>query len=296
MKSYIRLARPNQWIKNMFLFASLIFSRHLFEGDFVLTELHAFLVFCLLSSAIYVLNDVADREADSLHPIKRTRPIAAGTISPAAGVVFALLLLVVTAVLAGMLSRSFQYAAAIYAVLNIGYSFWLKRVILVDVFIIAAGFMLRVLAGAFAIDVEVSHWLVLCTLFVSLFLAISKRRGELMLVRDANNYSERPVLREYDIAFIDQIITVTAAGMAISYALYTVADRTVAMFKTENLIFTTVFVLFGIFRYLFVLKQKKIEDNPAVLLLSDPVMIVNVGAWFVSCVLIIYFNDIMSWF
>jgi len=280
----------------MFLFASLIFSRHLFEGDFVLTELHAFLVFCLLSSAIYVLNDVADREADSLHPIKRTRPIAAGTISPAAGVVFALLLLVVTAVLAGMLSRSFQYAAAIYAVLNIGYSFWLKRVILVDVFIIAAGFMLRVLAGAFAIDVEVSHWLVLCTLFVSLFLAISKRRGELMLVRDANNYSERPVLREYDIAFIDQIITVTAAGMAISYALYTVADRTVAMFKTENLIFTTVFVLFGIFRYLFVLKQKKIEDNPAVLLLSDPVMIVNVGAWFVSCVLIIYFNDIMSWF
>jgi len=296
VKSYIRLARPNQWIKNMFLFASLIFSRHLFEGDFVLTELHAFLVFCLLSSAIYVLNDVADREADSLHPIKRTRPIAAGTISPAAGVVFALLLLVVTAVLAGMLSRSFQYAAAIYAVLNIGYSFWLKRVILVDVFIIAAGFMLRVLAGAFAIDVEVSHWLVLCTLFVSLFLAISKRRGELMLVRDANNYSERPVLREYDIAFIDQIITVTAAGMAISYALYTVADRTVAMFKTENLIFTTVFVLFGIFRYLFVLKQKKIEDNPAVLLLSDPVMIVNVGAWFVSCVLIIYFNDIMSWF
>jgi len=280
----------------MFLFASLIFSRHLFEGDFVLTELHAFLVFCLLSSAIYVLNDVADREADSLHPIKRTRPIAAGTISPAAGVVFALLLLVVTAVLAGMLSRSFQYAAAIYAVLNIGYSFWLKRVMLVDVFIIAAGFMLRVLAGAFAIDVEVSHWLVLCTLFVSLFLAISKRRGELMLVRDANNYSERPVLREYDIAFIDQIITVTAAGMAISYALYTVADRTVAMFKTENLIFTTVFVLFGIFRYLFVLKQKKIEDNPAVLLLSDPVMIVNVGAWFVSCVLIIYFNDIMSWF
>ncbi|HLE33122.1 MAG TPA: decaprenyl-phosphate phosphoribosyltransferase [Bacteroidota bacterium] len=296
MKSYIRLARPNQWIKNMFLFASLIFSRHLFEVDFVLTELHAFLVFCLLSSAIYVLNDVADREADSLHPIKRTRPIAAGTISPAAGVVFALLLLVVTAVLAGMLSRSFQYAAAIYAVLNIGYSFWLKRVMLVDVFIIAAGFMLRVLAGAFAIDVEVSHWLVLCTLFVSLFLAISKRRGELMLVRDANNYSERPVLREYDIAFIDQIITVTAAGMAISYALYTVADRTVAMFKTENLIFTTVFVLFGIFRYLFVLKQKKIEDNPAVLLLSDPVMIVNVGAWFVSCVLIIYFNDIMSWF
>ena len=117
-----------------------------------------------------------------------------------------------------------------------------------------------------------------------------------MLLRDANNFSERPVLREYDIAFIDQIITVTASGMAISYALYTVADRTVAMFKTENLIFTTVFVLFGIFRYLFVLRRKKIEDNPAVLLLSDPIMIVNVVAWFAACVLIIYFNDIKAWF
>ena len=296
MKAYIKLARPHQWIKNGFLFAPLIFSRHLFEGDYVWTELHAFLVFCLLSSAIYVLNDIADREADRLHPVKRERPIAAGTISVGKGLVFALLLLSVTAVLASMMGRQFQIVAVIYAVLNLGYSYWLKQVILVDVFVIAAGFMLRVLAGAFAIDVEVSHWLVLCTLFVSLFLAISKRRGELMLVRDANDFSERPVLREYDIAFIDQIITVTAAGMAISYALYTVAERTVAMFKTENLIFTTMFVLFGIFRYLFVLRRKKIEDNPTVLLLSDPIMIVNVGAWFAACVVIIYFNDIKAWF
>ena len=296
MKAYIKLARPHQWIKNGFLFAPLIFSRHLFEGGYVWTELYAFLVFCLLSSAIYVLNDIADREADRLHPVKRERPIAAGTISVGKGLVFALLLLSVTAVLASMMGRQFQIVAVIYAVLNLGYSYWLKQVILVDVFVIAAGFMLRVLAGAFAIDVEVSHWLVLCTLFVSLFLAISKRRGELMLVRDANDFSERPVLREYDIAFIDQIITVTAAGMAISYALYTVAERTVAMFKTENLIFTTMFVLFGIFRYLFVLRRKKIEDNPTVLLLSDPIMIVNVGAWFAACVVIIYFNDIKAWF
>ena len=296
MKAYIKLARPHQWIKNGFLFAPLIFSRHLFEGGYVWTELHAFLVFCLLSSAIYVLNDIADREADRLHPVKRERPIAAGTISVGKGLVFALLLLSVTAVLASMMGRQFQIVAVIYAVLNLGYSYWLKQVILVDVFVIAAGFMLRVLAGAFAIDVEVSHWLVLCTLFVSLFLAISKRRGELMLVRDANDFSERPVLREYDLAFIDQIITVTAAGMAISYALYTVAERTVAMFKTENLIFTTMFVLFGIFRYLFVLRRKKIEDNPTVLLLSDPIMIVNVGAWFAACVVIIYFNDIKAWF
>jgi len=296
VKSYIKLARPQQWIKNMFLFAPLIFSQHLFQREFVQTEVFAFFVFCLLSSSIYVLNDIADRQADSLHPIKRERPIAAGTISVGKGIAFALLLLVVTGLLASLLNRQFQFIVAMYAVLNLAYSFGLKQVILVDVFVIAAGFMLRVLGGAFAIDVEVSHWLVLCTLFVSLFLAISKRRGELMLLRATNDFSERPVLREYDIAFIDQIITVTAAGMAISYALYTVAERTVAMFKTENLIFTTVFVLFGIFRYLFVLRRKKIEDNPAVLLLSDPIMIVNVGAWFAACVLIIYFNDIKTWF
>jgi len=204
-----------------------------------------------------------------------------------------LFLLAVVVVLSKDLNLKFQPTAGLYFLLNLAYSFWLKKVILVDVFVIAAGFMLRVLAGAFVIDVQVSPWLVLCTLFVSVFLAVSKRRGEILLNVDSDS---RPVLKEYDIAFIDQIMTIAASGMAISYALYTVAERTVTIFGTENLIFTTVFVLFGIFRYLFVLKQKKIEDNPAVLLLSDPVMIVNVGAWFVSCVLIIYFNDIMSWF
>lgn len=296
MNAYIKLARPSQWIKNAFLFAPLIFSQHLFEISYFRIEALAFLGFSFLSSAVYVLNDIADREADKLHPIKRERPIAAGTISVGGGLLFSAILLGVTAVIAGFLNPQFRVILAIYAVLNVAYSFWLKQLILVDVFIIAAGFMLRVLGGAFAIEVEVSHWLVLCTLFVSLFLAISKRRGELMLVRDTNDFSGRPVLREYDIAFVDQISTVTASGMAISYALYTVADRTVAMFKTENLIFTTVFVLFGIFRYLFLLRKKKIEDNPTILLLSDPVMIMNVGAWFTVCIFVIYYNDIQSWF
>lgn len=296
MNNYIRLARPYQWIKNLFLFAPLIFSRHLFDVDFFKTETIGFVVFCLLSSTVYVLNDIADREADRQHPIKRERPIAAGKISVNGGAVFAVLLLLVTIALASRLNAQFQLVAGLYALLNVAYSFRLKRIILVDVFIVAAGFMLRVLAGAFVIEVEVSHWLVLCTLFVSLFLAMSKRRGELMLVRESNDFSERPVLREYDVAFIDQIITITAAGMAISYALYTVAERTVAMFNTENLIFTTVFVLFGIFRYLFLIRRKKTEDNPTLLLVSDTVMMVNVAAWFAICVLIIYFKDIRSWF
>ena len=280
----------------MFLFAPLIFSRHLFEFSYVYPEALAFVAFCLLSSSVYVLNDIADREADKRHPIKRERPIASGKVSIASGLAFGLVLLLSAGLVSTLLNNEFRFILILYAALNLVYSFGLKRVILVDVFIIAAGFMLRVLGGAFAIDVEVSHWLVLCTLFVSLFLATSKRRGELMLLQNSTDFSERPVLKEYDLAFIDQIITVTAAGMAISYALYTVSDRTVAMFNTENLVFTTFFVLFGIFRYLFLLRKKKTEDNPTTLLLSDFVMIVNMGAWFLVCIIIIYFNDIKAWF
>ncbi|HEX9615270.1 MAG TPA: decaprenyl-phosphate phosphoribosyltransferase [Bacteroidota bacterium] len=296
MTPYLRLLRPQQWVKNMFLFAPLIFSKHLFEQGYFAIEVLGFGVFCLLSSSVYVLNDVADREADKLHPTKRERPVAAGLISPGMAILIAVILLIGAALLAAGLDRKFQIVAALYLALNVAYSFRLKQIILVDVFIIAAGFMLRVLAGAFVINVEVSHWLVLCTLFVSLFLAVSKRRGELLLVQQTNEMIGREVLREYDVAFIDQIITITASGMAISYALYTVAERTVTIFKTENLIFTTVFVLFGIFRYLYLLKRKKTEDNPTVMLMTDTVMILNVIAWFAACVLIIYSKELQAWF
>jgi len=204
-------------------------------------------------------------------------------------------LLAIVGVLLSQLNPKFLFVAAIYFVLNIGYSFFLKHVILVDVFIVAAGFMLRVLAGAFAIEVQVSEWLVLCTLFVSLFLSISKRRGELLLVRNLESYQGRAVLREYEVEFMDQMMTIAAAGMAISYALYTVAERTVSVFGTANLIFTTVFVLFGIFRYLYIVRVRKTDDNPTHLLVTDPVMIVNVAAWFAVCVVIIYFNEIRAW-
>ena len=289
---YVKILRPHQWVKNLFLVAPLIFSKHLFDAQYFITETLAFIGFCLISSAVYVLNDIADREADKAHPIKRERPIAAGKISVARAVAFDLILLAASFMLARNLSPKYQLIAALYFLFNVAYSFWLKKIILVDVFMIAAGFMLRVIAGAFAIDVQVSPWLILCTLFVSVFLAVSKRRGEIILNIDAD---ARPVLREYDIAFIDQMMTIAASGMAISYALYTVAERTVTIFGTENLIFTTVFVLFGIFRYLFLIKKHNAEDNPTYLLLTDAVMMLNVLAWFLSCVFIIYFNEIKSW-
>lgn len=295
MSPVVRLLRPEQWLKNFFIFAPLIFSKHLFNEGYVWTSLQAFVAFCLLSSTVYIFNDIADREADKLHPSKRNRPIAAGTISIPQAVGMALGLLLVIGFLMMFLNAKFLFIAVVYFVLNLGYSFFLKRVILVDVFIVAAGFMLRVLAGAFAINVEVSEWLVLCTLFVSLFLAISKRRGELLLVRNSESYKGRAVLREYDIEFLDQIMTIAASGMAISYALYTVAERTIIVFGTSSLIFTTVFVLFGIFRYLYLVRVRKTEDNPTRMLTTDPVTLLNVAAWFGVCVIIIYFSEIKLW-
>jgi 4-hydroxybenzoate polyprenyltransferase len=295
LKSSIILLRPQQWVKNAFLIAPLIFSKHLFSAAYLKTTLLALIVFSLVSSCVYIINDIADREADRQHPIKKNRPIASGAISiPEAIVVLVFVLMLI--VFAGKnLNYTFHLTAILYFLINLGYSFGLKKVILVDVFVIASGFMLRVLAGAFAIAVLISPWLVLCTLFVSVFLAISKRRGELMLTSHTKGYSGRAVLQEYDLPLMDQLMTIAAAGMAISYALYTVADRTVTIFGTDNLIFTTVFVLFGIFRYLFLVRKKEVDDNPAHLLITDVAMVFNVVAWFVSCIVIIYWNDIRSW-
>jgi 4-hydroxybenzoate polyprenyltransferase len=296
MSSVLRLLRPVQWLKNFFIFAPLIFSKHLFNGDYVLSAGEAFVIFALLSSTAYIFNDIADRESDRLHPTKRNRPIAAGSISIAQAIGIAIVLLIIIGLLMTKMNAKFLFVAATYFVLNIGYSFFLKQVILVDVFIVAAGFMLRVLAGAFAINVQVSEWLVLCTLFVSLFLSVSKRRGELMMVKNTPGFEGRAVLRQYDVEFLDQMMTVTASGVAISYALYTVAERTISVFGTSNLIFTTVFVLFGIFRYLYLVRVRKTEDNPTHMLTTDLVTILNIVAWFCVCVMIIYFLEIKAWF
>lgn len=288
MRAYLILARPHQWIKNGFLLAPLIFSKHLFETSYVSLSLQAFFVFCLAASTIYILNDILDREVDRFHPVKRKRPIAAGTITVRNALLFTLPLVLLLVVLISNLNRAFMLVVLLYVVINVLYSLGLKKIVLLDVFIVALGFMLRVIGGAVVINVEISHWLVLCTLFVSLFLAVSKRRGELILAKNTDDYSGRSVVQEYEIDFLDQAITVSAAGMAISYALYTVAERTVRIFGTEHLIFTTVFVLFGIFRYLYLMRKKGSEDNPTYLLLTDLPMLVNITAWFIACIMIIY--------
>lgn len=288
MKRYFHLLRTSQWIKNTFVFAPLVFSKHLFDQQYFFTALKGFVAFCLVSSAVYIVNDIFDRDADRAHPVKRDRPIASGAVPVPAALWLSALLVVAALLLSMTVSLQFRLILAAYFILQIFYSAALKRVAILDVFIIASGFMLRVLAGAVVIEVIVSHWIILCTMFLSLFLAMAKRRGEIVLFQGSDALSERKVLRQYDVAFLDNTMMITASGMAISYALYTVADRTVAVFGTDYLIFTTIFVLFAIFRYLFLVMMKNMGENSVAIILKDLPMFIDLCLWFISCVIIIY--------
>lgn len=286
----IRLLRPLQWLKNGFVFTPLIFSKHLFEQSFLGNAVLAFTAFCFASSAIYIINDIVDREGDKLHPKKKFRPIASGEISVPTASIFAIIILALVGILTSNLPMEFAIVISGYLLLQISYSFLLKHLVIVDIFSIAMGFMLRVLGGAFAIQVEISHWIVITTLFLSLFLAASKRRSELVLVRNQQIDTKRKVLQEYTLPFLDALLIITSTGMAISYSLYTMADRTMEVFRTHSLIFTTVFVIFGIFRYLFLVMVKEDGENPTAILAEDIPTAVNMTLWLITCIAIIYFN------
>ncbi len=286
--SYIKLLRPSQWSKNFFIFAPLVFSRNLFESAPLLQAAKGFIAFCLISSSVYIINDIFDRSEDSVHPVKRDRPIASGKISITAGFIVSALLLFISIAVSWFLPIRFIVVIVFYFVMQFFYSFKLKRIVILDVFIIAAGFMLRVISGAEAINVQVSSWIILCTMFLSLFLASAKRRGELVSLTEINNLMQRKVLKEYSLELLNSMMIIAATGMAISYALYSVAGRTVTVFGTENLIFTTIFVLFGIFRYLYLVVNKKMGENPVAILTKDAPTLVNLCLWFFVCLVIIY--------
>ena len=286
MKNYIRLARPEQWIKNLFIFAALIFSKNLVDTDKLRLSVFAFVAFSLSASFIYVINDILDAPADRLHPVKRNRPIASGKINQKNALIFAFAILFLAALPTIKLPAKSIIIILAYVIIMTGYSVKLKHIVLVDIFIIAVGFMLRVLVGAYAIDVYVSKWLIITTLFLSLFLAVSKRKLEMSL--ESNPERHRKVLTEYDTKLIDQMITITGSGAIISYALYSISRRTVEMFKTELLIYTTIFVIYGIFRYIYLLNKNTSSETPANLIINDPPMLVNLLLWILSCIIIIY--------
>jgi 4-hydroxybenzoate polyprenyltransferase len=280
--------RPQQWLKNFFIFAPLIFSENIFNRSMLLQTILAFAVFCLLSGALYILNDLKDIEEDRLHPIKSKRPLAAGELKKRQAIVAFVVLSFISLVLAEIVNMDFLWVCLVYFVLQIAYSFALKHVVILDVFIVASGFFLRVIAGAVAIRVQISPWLLICTTLLALFLALGKRRHEILLLDEAA-INHRPILKEYSPYLLDQMISVVTASTVIAYCLYTISGETIEKFGTNKLILTVPFVLYGIFRYLYLIHQRAEGGTPETLILRDRPLLLDIFLWIVSAALIIYF-------
>jgi 4-hydroxybenzoate polyprenyltransferase len=279
--------RPAQWTKNLFVFAGLIFGQKLLDPNAVLRSLAAFGVFCALSSVVYLVNDVRDREADRLHPLKSRRPIASGALSPAIAGTTAAVLAALALASAFLLGPKFGIVASTYLALMGLYSLSLKHVVILDALTIAIGFVLRALAGAVVIDVPFSHWLLLLMLLLAMFLALSKRRAELVTLADGAT-GHRRILAEYSPYLLDQMIGVVTASTVLAYAFYTISSETVAKFGTDRLLYTVPFPLYGIFRYLYLVHQREGGGNPSEVLVTDRPLLICVALWALAVVVILY--------
>jgi 4-hydroxybenzoate polyprenyltransferase len=288
-KGLIVSARPPHWVKNLILFEALIFAESYSDTGKVITTVIAFIAFCLASSAIYIINDIFDRENDKKHPIKSMRPIASGTVSTSAAVFAGIILLIVSIALSWKINLPTMMIVISYLVLNLSYSVVLKNIVIIDVMCISAGFVLRAVAGAVAIDVRISPWLLVCTTLLALFLAFGKRRHEINLLSDSAD-SHRKSLKHYSLPFLDQVISVVTASTVVSYALYTLSPDTVEHFGTPWLILTFPFVLYGVFRYLFLLFHLEKGGNPTRLLATDFPLLINIALWLLSVVLVVNFT------
>ncbi|NLX90409.1 MAG: decaprenyl-phosphate phosphoribosyltransferase [Firmicutes bacterium] len=278
------LLRPRQWTKNLLLFAGLIFSLNLFKLNLLLDSLIAFVSFCLLSSCVYIVNDIVDIEEDRKHPRKRHRPLAAGKIGirQAAGVL--IILLLVSLFLAWSINTLFLVMGLIYFALCLAYSLWLKYTVILDVFAIAFGFLLRAAAGGAAINVEISPWLLVCTLLLALFLALTKRRQESINLED-NGKWHRKVLEHYPVQYLDQLISIVTAATILAYSLYTFTAS-----RSSLYMLTIPFVIYGIFRYLYLVHNEKLGENPEEILLRDTPTLVNIILWALVSIFILYLD------
>jgi len=283
----VKSLRPAQWTKNLFVFAALVFSRGALVEPSVLRAVAAFLVFCALSGSMYLLNDAHDIEEDRRHPKKSLRPIAAGRIRPGQAVVMALGLAAGAFAAAFAIRPLFGVVAATYLVLMVLYTYKLKNIVILDVFLIAAGFVLRVAAGGVAISVPLSSWIFICMTLLALFVALGKRRHEIVFL-EAEASLHRPILKEYSAYLLDQMISVVTASTVIAYSLYTVSPETIAKFNTPYLILTTPFVLYGIFRYLYLVHQKGQGGSPEELVVRDKPLAAAIFLWIVAVIVILY--------
>lgn len=289
LTALLETMRPRQWTKNLFVFAGIVFARRLGDPAAVVESVAAFCLFCLLSSSVYIINDIADAEQDRSHPTKKGRPIASGRLSVSGGVTSAIVMAGMSLGLSFTLTRAFALIAVTYVALNLLYSFGLKRVVILDVLCIAVFFVLRAAAGAAAISVVISHWLLMCTILLALFIALSKRRHELVLLE--NNAAEhRAILTEYSPYLLDQMIAVVTASTLMAYCLYTVDARTVKEIGTDRLLYTIPCVIFGIFRYLYLIHQKGEGGNPDRIIISDRPFFINLLLWAVVAAGVVYWR------
>ena len=279
--------RPDQWTKNLIVFAALIFAVKLLDPAATAKASAAFLIFCALSGAVYLFNDVSDRAQDRLHPVKAKRPIASGDLAPGAAMMFAAVLSAIALAAAFMLRPAFGVAAAAYLALFVVYTRSLKHVVVLDVMTIAIGFVLRAVAGGLVINVHISNWLLVCTMLGALFLGLAKRRHEITLLA-AGAKGHRRILEEYDPYLLDQMIGVVAAATMVAYIIYCASHETHAYFGTEWMVLTTPFPIYGLFRYLYLVHRKAGGGSPSDMLLEDRPLLACVLLWGITAITIIY--------
>lgn len=274
----LKLMRPHQWIKSLFVFTGVIFSHAWADAALVQSAVLAAVAFSLLSSGVYIVNDIVDIESDRQHPKKKHRPLAAGNIAITLASVWAAMLVASALVIGYLVSVDVLWLLLAYLVLNAGYSAGLKQIAVLDVFLIAAGFLLRILVGTEGIGIPTSQWLLLCGLMITLFLGFTKRRAEMMVADDSGSRT-RKVLQQYDAGLLDSFIAITATSAIIAYSLYTVNAETIRIHGTSDLIYTVPFVVYGVFRYILLLHMHRRGEDPAMELISDWHIIVTVLAW-----------------
>lgn len=279
--------RPKQWAKNVFVLAALVFDAKLFAPSYLGRALAAFALFCAISSVVYLVNDLADIEKDRQHPTKRNRPLASGQLAPGVAVVAAVALIVITLPLAYLLDKTFALLATIYLVMMLLYSFWLKHIVIVDVFVVAAGFVLRVAAGVAVVHVErFSPWLYLCMILLALFIAISKRRHELVLLNEHAN-EHRAILDEYSLPLLDDMTRLVTACTAMAYSLYTFSAPNLP--SNHTMMLTIPLVLYGLFRYMYLIHIKGEGGAPEELVFKDKPLLLAICIWGILCVVFLYF-------
>ncbi|WP_229793976.1 decaprenyl-phosphate phosphoribosyltransferase [Advenella faeciporci] len=286
MPPLIKLIRPHQYLKNSFVFIGPLFA-HQWDLSTLYESMMTFAAFCAMASAVYILNDLVDVETDRAHPIKCKRPIASREISPYHAKILLVALFLASVGLSISVSIYVAACTISYFIINIFYSLSLKHVVILDVFLISSGFMLRILAGTLGLGIAPSAWLLLCGLMITLFMGFSKRRAELLMLKGGDKQDQaltRRVLDDYSPIILEQYIAITAAGTILSYGLYTVSPKTIQLHNTENLILTLPFVMYGIFRYIFLLHRCSRGNDTAKDLLQDPHLLMTVILWF-ACTL-----------